>query len=167
LKLRVEVNGEMLALDMHANGKLTSYVVRGERDLNGQASVEPVMPGVFSVLLNDRSVQVHVGPHRDGLEVWVGLERYFISIADPRDRSADSKKAGAAGPVELRAQMPGKIIKLLAAVGSAVSAGQGLVVVEAMKMQNEVKAPKDGMLTRIYVTEGATVGAGDPLLIVE
>jgi biotin carboxyl carrier protein len=63
--------------------------------------------------------------------------------------------------------MPGKIIKLLAVEGSDVMAGQGLIVVEAMKMQNEVKAPKDGKLARIHVVEGATVSAGDPLLVVE
>jgi len=131
------------------------------------SSIEEVMPGVFSLLLNNRSYQVNVAAHRDGFEVWVGLERYFISLADPRDRASDSQKAGAAGPVELRAQMPGKIIKMLAEVGSAVSAGQGLIVVEAMKMQNEVKAPKDGRLIRIHVAEGATVSAGDSLLIVE
>jgi len=130
-------------------------------------SVEEVMPGVFSVLLDGRSYQVNVAPHADGFEVWVGLERYFISLADPRDRALNSRQGGSAGPVELRAQMPGKIVKLLVAVGSAVTAGQGLIVVEAMKMQNEVKAPKDGIVTRIHVAEGATVAAGDPLLVVE
>ena len=130
-------------------------------------SIEEVMPGVFSVLLDNRSYQVHVAPHQEGLEVWVGLERYFLSLADPRDRPANSKNAGAAGPVELRAQMPGKIIKLLVEIGSAGSAGQGLIVVEAMKMQNEVKAPKGGSVKSINVAEGDTVSAGDSLLIVE
>jgi biotin carboxyl carrier protein len=130
-------------------------------------SVEEVMPGVFSVLAGGRSYQVNVAPHAEGFEVWVGLDRYFISLADPRDRALNSRKGGAAGPVELRAQMPGKIIKLLTPVGTAVTAGQGLMVVEAMKMQNEVKAPKDGTVARIYVAEGATVAAGDALLIVE
>jgi len=131
------------------------------------SSVAELQPGVFSVLVEGRSYQVNVAPHAEGFEVWVGLDRYFISLADPRDRASNSRKGGAAGPVELRAQMPGKIIKLLAAAGSAVTAGQGLIVVEAMKMQNEVKAPKDGIVARIHVAEGATVAAGDPLLVVE
>jgi acetyl/propionyl-CoA carboxylase alpha subunit len=164
LKFRVDVDGELLSLEIRPNGMLTAY---GLNDAKGEASIQQLMPGVFSVLLNDRSIQVNVGPHQDGFEVWVGLQRYFISLADPRDKAADATKAGAAGPVELRAQMPGKIIKLLAEVGSTVTAGQGLIVVEAMKMQNEVKAPKDGTLTRIHVAEGATVGAGEALLVVE
>jgi biotin carboxyl carrier protein len=130
-------------------------------------SVEEVMPGVFSVLVGSRSYSVNVAPHADGFEVWVRLERYFVSLADPRDRASNSQKGGAAGPVELRAQMPGKIIKLLVNLGAMVTAGQGLIVVEAMKMQNEVKAPKDGKLVRIHVSEGGTVSAGDPLLTVE
>jgi biotin carboxyl carrier protein len=167
VKFRVEVNGESLVLDLQPNGARTAYTLRGDAEQGGYASIEEVMPGVFSVLLDDRSLQVNVSPHAQGLEVWVGLERYFISLADARDRAANDKPAEAEGPVEIRAQMPGKIIKLLADAGSAVTAGQGLIVVEAMKMQNEVKAPKDGTLTRMHVAEGVTVNAGDPLLVVE
>jgi acetyl/propionyl-CoA carboxylase alpha subunit len=130
-------------------------------------SVCATAAGVFSVLVEGRSYQVNVAPHAEGFEVWVGLDRYFISLADPRDRASNSRQGGAAGPVELRAQMPGKIVKLLAAVGAKVTAGQGLIVVEAMKMQNEVKAPKEGTLQRIHVAEGATVAAGDLLVVVE
>lgn len=164
MKLRVEVNGESFLLEVGPNG---AYSLRGEAEQSGSASVEQVMPGVFSVLLNHRSVEVHVAPHPQGLEVSTGLHRYFIALADPRDKASNAKKGGAEGPVEIRAQMPGKIIKLLAAEGSAVTAGQGLIVVEAMKMQNEVKSPKDGTLTRIHVVEGGTVGAGDRLVVVE
>jgi biotin carboxyl carrier protein len=164
LKLRVDVNGEAFLLELLSNG---AYSLRGESERSGSASVEEVMPGVFSVLLNDRSVLVHVAPHPQGFEVSAGLDHYFIALADPRDKAVNSKKSGAEGPVELRAQMPGKIIKLLAEEGSLVVSGQGLIVVEAMKMQNEVKSPKDGTLTRIHVAEGGTVSAGDPLLVVE
>ena len=167
VKLRVEVNGEALQLDLQPNGTHSGYKLRGEMEQGGYASIEETMPGVFSVLLNDRSLQVNVAPHAQGLEVWVGLERYFISLADARDKIANAGRAGAAGPVELRAQMPGKIIQLLVQAGATVSAGQGLLVVEAMKMQNEVKAPKDGTLTRVHVSEGATVSAGDLLVVVE
>jgi biotin carboxyl carrier protein len=163
LKLRVEVNGQPFLLDFQSNGL---YSLRGESEESGAASVEEVMPGVFSVLLNDRSIQVHVAPNPQGFEVSTGLRTYLISLADPRDKASDAKKGGAEGPVEVRAQMPGKIIKLLAVEGSDVVAGQGLIVVEAMKMQNEVKAPKDGKLARIHVVEGATVSAGDSLLVV-
>ena len=163
MKFRVEINGEPLLLDLQAN----AYTLSGENEQSGHASIEEVMPGVFSVLLAERSLQVNVAQHPQGYEVWVGLERYFISLADARDRASNARVAGAKGPMEVRAQMPGKIIKLLSETGTTVMAGQGLIVVEAMKMQNEVKAPKDGTLTRIHVAEGGTVGAGDLLLVVE
>lgn len=167
MKLRVEVNGEPLMLELHSNGSPIAYTLSGADQQQGSASVEEVMPGVFSVLIEERSWQVQVASHPQGYEVWVGLERHVISVADPRDRATDSNKGGAEGPVELRAQMPGKIVKLLAEEGADVAVGEGLIVVEAMKMQNEVKAPKSGTLKRVHVSEGMTVGAGDLLLVVE
>ncbi len=99
--------------------------------------------------------------------MWAGTERHIIAVADARDRSGKSKKIAAAGPMEIRAQMPGKVIKVVAAVGAKVQAGQGVIVVEAMKMQNEMKSPKDGIIARIFVSEGATVTAGETLIVVE
>jgi biotin carboxyl carrier protein len=63
--------------------------------------------------------------------------------------------------------MPGKVVRILAAEGEAVQAGQGVVVIEAMKMQNELKAPKSGTVKKIMATEGMAVIAGDTLAIVE
>ena len=63
--------------------------------------------------------------------------------------------------------MPGKVVRLLAAEGDEVEAGQGLVVVEAMKMQNEIQATKQGKVTKIAVREASAVNAGDLLAIVE
>jgi biotin carboxyl carrier protein len=167
LKLRIEVNGEAYTLDLQLNGGQSAYILRGAAtELAGEASIEEISPGIFSVLAHNRSVLVQVAPHADGVEVWAGLNRYVISLADPRDKAIASAKAGAKGPVELRAQMPGKIIKLLAEPGAAIKAGQGLLVVEAMKMQNEVKSPKDGTVGKIYVDEGGTVAAGDLLMVV-
>ena len=151
MKYRIEVNGEPTSVDLLAQ----------------PASIEEVKPGVFSVLMLDASYQVNVASIADGYEAWVGLNRYVIKIADARDKAAKSQKNSAAGPVEVRAQMPGKIIKLLVDAGSEVLAGQGLIVVEAMKMQNEVKSSKNGTVAGIYVAEGSTVGAGELLLVVE
>jgi biotin carboxyl carrier protein len=63
--------------------------------------------------------------------------------------------------------MPGKVVRLLVAPGDAVTAGQGLIVVEAMKMQNEIKAPRAGRVLEVRAAEGATVAAGEALLILE
>ena len=63
--------------------------------------------------------------------------------------------------------MPGKVVRVLATAGAEVEAGEGILVVEAMKMQNELKSPKKGRLQKVTVSEGAAVNAGDVLAVVE
>ncbi len=145
----------------------SEYALSGAFDSSGSASVVELMPGVFSVLLGSRSFNVSIGSNGGNFEIWTGTQRHLISFADARDRPGKSKKAMAHGPLELRAQMPGKVIKILVEQGAAVEAGQGLIVVEAMKMQNEMKSPKDGVVSKIQAAEGATVAAGEILIVVE
>jgi biotin carboxyl carrier protein len=169
LKLRIDVDGEAHFLEIDAADDQTRYSLQA---LQGEASVVESMPGVFSVLIGDRSFLVNVAPGGAAsgadFEVWASAEqRYAISLADLRDRSGRREKASGNGPVEVRAHMPGKIIKVLVGPGASVEAGEGLIVEEAMKMQNEMKAPKSGRVVRIHVKEGATVTAGEPLAVVE
>jgi acetyl/propionyl-CoA carboxylase alpha subunit len=166
VKLRVSLNDEPLTLDLEPNGSVTHFTVHSRSERSGHASIQELSPDVFSVLIGNRSFLCHITRHSDGLEVWTGLNRYTISLADMRDRLGGVDRA-AAGPLELHAHMPGKVIALLVEPGAKVVKGQGLVVVEAMKMQNEVKSPKDGAVARICVSEGSTVAAGETLLIVE
>ncbi len=153
MKLRIEIDGENHLLD---NSALTA------------ASVEQVMPGVFSILLGTRSFTVHVAAQGDTVETVAsdGLPR-SVSVADSRDRRASTDPSSAKGPAIIRAQMPGKIIKVLVEVGARVEAGKGLLVAEAMKMQNEVKAPKSGVVAKIVTAAGATVSAGETLMVLE
>jgi biotin carboxyl carrier protein len=169
LKLRVEVDSETYFLELDANGGRVVYSVDPPLSSSASASIVETTPGVFSVLAGDRSFLVHVAPTAEGeLEVWTsGDERHRISLADPRDRSSGRAKISGDGPVEVRAHMPGKVIKVLVEAGTSVEAGQGLVVVEAMKMQNEMKAPKSGKVARVLAREGATVIAGEPLAVVD
>jgi biotin carboxyl carrier protein len=67
----------------------------------------------------------------------------------------------------VRTSMPGKVVRILVALGDNVAAGQGVMIVEAMKMQNELKAPKAGRVTRVCVEEGSTAAAGETLLVIE
>ena len=99
-------------------------------------------------------------------DVAIGGKRYSVRLVDPVRRAAAPAPARK-GPVEVRAVMPGKIVALLALEGQEVTAGQGVVVVEAMKMENELPAPKDGRVTRIRVRPGDTVEAGAALFTVE
>jgi biotin carboxyl carrier protein len=167
VKLRIEVDGEDYTLDLRRNGAHSEYALRGVMKATGTASVAEVMPGIFSVLLDHRSFTINIVQNGENLEIWNGSSRHLVSITDARNRSSKNKKSKTSGPLEVRAQMPGKIIKLLVQVGAAVRAGQGLIVVEAMKMQNEMKSPKDGIVSKIRASEGATVLAGEALVIVE
>ena len=167
MKLRIEVDGESYLLQLQPNGSVSDYTLEGTESASGKVSVAEIRPGVFSLLLDGKSLTAYTAMTDAGLEVWTGTQRHLLSIADARDKSPRSKKAVAAGPLEIKAQMPGKVVKLLIASGESVRAGQGVIVVEAMKMQNEMKSPKDGVISHIRVQEGATVAAGETMMVIE
>lgn len=167
MKLHIEIDGESYTLTLERQSAIAQYALTGMRGSSGSADITELMPGAFSILLGTRSIEARVTSAGDDLDIHIAGRRHRVSISDTRDRSNRGKKAGAHGPIEIRSQMPGKVIKLLAERGAAVHTGQGLIVVEAMKMQNEMKSPKDGVLAKIYVGEGATVGAGEALLLIE
>lgn len=167
MKLRVDVDGESYSLDLERNGSGSAYCLQGKEESRGAASLVEIAPGVFSVLLGHQSFTVYIFENNGVLDVVAASQRHTVSIADARDRAAGNKQAAAAGPAEIRAQMPGKVIKLLVTAGATVHAGQGVIVVEAMKMQNEMKSPKAGVVARIRVQEGATVAAGEAMMVVE
>jgi biotin carboxyl carrier protein len=100
--------------------------------------------------------------------VIVGQERFSVSVRDPRSfRSRRRSGASEQGVMKIKAPMPGKVVRILAPAGSQVEIGQSVVVIEAMKMQNELKAPKTGVVKKISVAEGAAVEAGQALAEVE
>lgn len=161
MKLQIDIDGETHVLELRGADYLFDNAA-------GSASIEKVRPGVFSILLGTKSFTANIAPQGDAFEVVNsdGVLR-LISVSDTRDRRANADSAASKGPAVIRAQMPGKIIKLLVEAGAAVEAGQGLIVVEAMKMQNEVKTPKAGVIAKIHAAEGATVAAGEALIVVE
>ena len=161
MKLRVEISGKNHILELRG----ADYDFDGAA---GSASVEPIKPGVFSVLIGVKSFRVNVSEQAGAWEVVTGeTAPLLLTIADTRDRLGPADSSVSKGPAVIRAQMPGKIIKLMVEVGSQVEAGQGLIVVEAMKMQNEVKAPKCGVVKKILTAPDATVAAGETLIVVE
>ena len=109
-----------------------------------------------------------VSPRGSGFDVTVRGKTYQINLIDPRrlriDEDSDRHHHGTA---EIIAQMPGKVVRVLAEVGQEISAGQGLMVVEAMKMQNELKSPRPGVVVSINVQAGDTVEAGAVLAVIE
>jgi biotin carboxyl carrier protein len=120
-----------------------------------EASVEEVEPGVYSVLLDGRSFEVRAPDLTD------------IVVEDPRAPRSAARDRGAEGRQQVQCPMPGKVVRVLVAEGDAVERGQGLVVIEAMKMQNEMKSPKQGRVVSMHAVAGATVVAGEVVAVVE
>ena len=127
----------------------------------------------WSLLLPDGSqhpVAVS-GTPASGLTVHLTTGDVPVTLPDVgRRRRPDSARAGvpgSAGPARIVAPMPGRVVRILAAVGQRVRAGQGIVVVEAMKMENEVRAPQDGLVRDVPVREGQSVDARTLLAVVE
>lgn len=102
------------------------------------------------------------------VDVTVGSTRYSITLTDPkRLRSANASDKHTGGAARILAPMPGKVVRVLVEAGAQVQAGDGIVVVEAMKMQNEMKSPRAGTVAGLIVEVGATVNGGDVLAIIE
>jgi biotin carboxyl carrier protein len=167
MKLIAEVNGKTRPLELQelAPGGHSFSFVAAERA--GEADVREVEPGVYSILLGGRSLEVKMDEGAHGYVVAVNGRRYEILVHDPRRLSRVDEGLQEAGPKVVVAPMPGKVIRLKVQAGDTVETGQGLVVVEAMKMQNELKSPKAGTVKALHVKEGSSVSAGEALLVVE
>ncbi|MFZ0731819.1 MAG: biotin/lipoyl-containing protein [Candidatus Sulfotelmatobacter sp.] len=124
-------------------------------------------PNVISLRIGNRAYEIKCERVGGDLHLWVGSRRFAAEIRDPRSLRSRARASDEQGPRKLTAPMPGKVVRLLVAQGTEIEAGAGILVVEAMKMQNEVKSPKKGTVQKILVAEGAAVNAGDVLAIVE
>jgi biotin carboxyl carrier protein len=145
------------------------------------AAVEPWGPGRAVLHTDDdRDIWAHVGTDRAAtpdrprtIEVVVGGWRFELAVEDARraalrERATRARVHGSgSGPFEVRAMIPGRVAAVAVTAGDAVTAGQTLLVVEAMKMQNELRAPRDGVVKRVGVGEGATIDLGDLLIVLE
>jgi biotin carboxyl carrier protein len=130
-------------------------------------SVLQVEPGVYSVLLEGVSYEVRIQPSAQGMTAIAAGQRFTVEVHNPRDASRSSRAAIGSGRQNVAAPMPGKVVRVLVDTGDLVEISQGLVVVEAMKMQNELKASRPGRVIEIHAREGETVGAGDVLVVLE
>jgi biotin carboxyl carrier protein len=126
-----------------------------------------VRPDVLSLRVGNLAYEIKSERIANDLHLWVGSRRFAVEIRDPRSLRGRARAGDDHGPRKIAAPMPGKVVRILARQGDEVAPGQGIAVVEAMKMQNEVKSPKKGIVARVLVVEGAAVNAGDVLAVVE
>jgi len=124
-------------------------------------------PDVLSLRIGNKAYEVKCERVGGEMHLWVGSIRFAAEVRDPRSLRSRVRTVDEHGPKKLIAPMPGKVVRVLVSQGAEVEAGAGVLVVEAMKMQNEVKSPKKGIVQKILASEGAAVNSGDVLAIVE
>ncbi len=160
----VTIDGQHYRLELDRVGGGWSCRLDG-RDI--EVDAVPVRPNLLSLRIGNQVYEVKSERVAGDSQLWVGTERFAAEVRDPRSLRSRTRTADHHGAKELVASMPGKVIRLLVREGSEVEAGAGVVVVEAMKMQNEIKSPKKGRIQKILVSVGTAVNAGDILAIVE
>jgi biotin carboxyl carrier protein len=155
------------------DGKTAAVSIAGERfeyQHEGGAAIEypysavPAGAGTWSILIDGRSYAVAI---LGAGEVSVNGLVFQVEVFDPRELRGRRSAADNSGPQSVTAPMPGRVIRVLVEPGQEVAADEGLIVVEAMKMQNEMKAPRAGRIAAIKTVAGTTVSAGDVLLVIE
>lgn len=160
----IAIDGKSYRLDLgQSDGRWTCR-------LDGrEIAVDAVLarPDVISLRIGNKAYEVKCERVGSELHLWVGSARFSAEVRDPRSLRGRVRAADDQGPKKLTAPMPGKVVRVLVSAGAEVEAGAGVLVVEAMKMQNEVKSPKKGTIQKILVSEGAAVNSGDVLAIVE
>ncbi|MGH9516675.1 MAG: biotin/lipoyl-containing protein [Terriglobales bacterium] len=161
---KVEV--EPLTAAPPSNGELAFRVRLDGREVT--VNCVPLNDRTLSLILNGQSFEVQFQLTAESLQVALRGAICECIVSNPRSLRT-RKKAGLAdsGEQKLTAGMPGKVVRIIAAVGDQIKAGQGILVIEAMKMQNEVRSPKDGQLKKLLVGQGANVVAGEALAIIE
>lgn len=177
MTLELEIGGRKCQVQIEPAEKPGEWIVL----IDGrpvQADAHLVRPGVLSLLIDGKSHRVvldsgqasaqasgHAPGHTEPA-LHLRSRRIPYRVEDTRSLGA-RRHARSAGPATLRASMPGRIVRLLVEEGDAVAAHQSVIVIEAMKMQNELKSPRDGRIVEMRVAPGDTVAAGDILAVIE
>jgi biotin carboxyl carrier protein len=152
-----------ISLEALAEGYL-ARLPHGEMKLD----VAVLGKGHYSLLTDGLSFDVTIHRMQGHYQVTVNGNAFEVVLRDPRQMQHQAGEgADSDGPASVSAPMPGKLVRLLVAEGEPVSEGQGVAVVEAMKMQNELRAPKAGIVEKIRVAEGQAVNGGECLLTIQ
>jgi len=165
VKFEIQIDKRTRVVELQRNSDRWSIILDG--DLVDADAVE-IAPGIFSILLDGKSHEVRITPTPAGtLTLQTGRQEFTAEVLDPRAwRGRRHGALEAEGRQQILAPMPGKIVRVLVQTGDKVQAGQGLLVVEAMKMQNEIRSPKSGTVERLLAKEGQPVNAGELLCVV-
>ena len=163
---KVEGDGEYTTVEIvSAMGNIITVKVGGE-----QYEVDYALMGrdTHSLIINDHSYAVQISKHDTIYDVQRADDLFRVEILDEMKKFIKEKVSkGLQGRQIIETQMPGLILKVLVEKGQEVKTGDPLLILVAMKMENEIKSPKDGVVQEIFISDGQTVGTGDKLVIVE
>ncbi len=167
MRLQIEIAGRLREVELILEDGAGRYrAVLDGVALNVEARL--LQPGVISLLMGNRAYRVVLEEDAEEPAIHLAGKRFAYRIDDPRSlKSRRGQTKSSAGPKTVKATMPGRVVRVLAAKGDTVEANQGAVVIEAMKMQNELKSPKAGVVADVRVAAGDTVALGDVLIVVE
>ena len=162
--LDVEVQGHAHKIAFEAEGEMLRVIVDGSEHIVDARNFDSFF---YSLLIDGRSYEATVEENEEGFRVQLGSEVISVLRLDPLRPARTGQGLGKTGPLTIRAVMPGKVVRSLVAAGREVKAGEVLLVLEAMKMENDVLSPRDGKVGRMDVEVGATVEGGASLLVLE
>lgn len=166
MKYSILINGAKHSVEFIPPSRETGRVAAIADGRRVEADIVRVSPVTYSVLIGGRSIEVAVEESEAGLSLWAAGREFAVEILDPRAwRRGRGGSTELEGRQQILAPMPGKIVRVLAVSGQQVETGQGMLVIEAMKMQNEIRSPKSGRIERL-AQEGQTVNAGEILAVV-
>ena len=164
MKYEVEIQGRAVTAEVEQHGE------RIEAQIDGRHyELKVVSPerDVYTIFDSDRVYEARVwASDRDALRVRIGGIVFSTIVIDRKHRRPTTEHR-TEGRQNLTAPMPGKVVRILLSAGDDVAAGQGVLVVEAMKMQNEIKSPKSGRVVEVRVSEGESVNANQVLVVVD
>ena len=168
MKLQAETSGRKHDIEIKRKGEKVFAEIDGRKYELEASSPEP---DVYLFKHEGRVFEVFVSSQANAADpklVRVGNDVHEVRIIDPkRLRGTGTDDEHSDGLAEIKTAMPGKVVRILLELGAEVEKGTGVLVVEAMKMQNELKSPKNGVIKDIRVEEGSTVAAGDVLATIE
>ena len=166
MKYAVLVNGRPVEVEVIERGDAVLVRAGGREH---EASLERIRgDGAWTLRLGGATRIVVAGPCDGEETVTLGSRVFRVEVEDEREAAAHAVRAPeAAGPRVLRSAMPGIVREVLAAEGREVAAKEPLLVLEAMKMQNEIRADRPGRVLRIHVAAGTAVAKGDPLVTLD
>jgi biotin carboxyl carrier protein len=167
MMIQIELDGDLRQIELTQNHDGQYRAIIDGKPIAG-ITAQMLRPGVLSLRIRGKAYRCVLEESTEGTVLHLAGRRLLYRAYDPRSlKSRRGRHGGAEGPKPVTAPMPGRVVRVLVSVGDIVEAHQGIVVIEAMKMQNELKSPKAGKVTQLRVEPGGTVAAGDVLAVVE